>query len=56
MAGELDVRLIGLLKATLGLVDALHDMGGAQRVAVKLDRAAGLPHPEDFSVPQDRRP
>lgn len=42
MAGELDPCLVGLLKAALGLVDALHDMGAERGVAVKLDRAAGL--------------
>jgi len=42
MAGELDPTLVNLLRATLGLVDALHDIGAERRVAVRLDRAAGL--------------
>lgn len=38
MAGELDPRLIGLLKASLGFVDALRDIGVAGEVTVRLDR------------------
>jgi hypothetical protein len=38
MAGELDSRLIGLLKASLGLVDALRDIGVQGEIAVRLDR------------------
>ena len=38
MAGELDPRLIGLLKASLGLVDALRDIGVQGEIAVRLDR------------------
>lgn len=42
MAGELDPRLVNLLRATLGLVDALRAIGGGRQVAVRLDRAGGL--------------
>lgn len=42
MAEELDPNLVSLLKAALGLVDALRDIGAERRVAVRLDRAAGL--------------
>lgn len=38
MAGELDPRLIGLLKASLGFVDALRDIGVEGEIAVRLDR------------------
>jgi hypothetical protein len=38
MAGELDPRLIGLLRASLGFVDALRDIGVAGEIAVRLDR------------------
>lgn len=38
MAGELDPRLIGLLKASLGFVDALRDLGVEGEIAVRLDR------------------
>jgi hypothetical protein len=37
MAGELDPRLIGLLRASLGLVDALRDIGVEGEIAVRLD-------------------
>ena len=38
MAGELDPRLIGLLKAALGFVDALRDIGVEGEIAVRLGR------------------
>ena len=39
MPGERDIRLIGLLRATLGFVDELRDIGVAGDIAVRLDRA-----------------
>lgn len=42
LPGELDPRLINLLKASLGLVDALRDIGSGRDVEVRLDRAGGL--------------
>jgi hypothetical protein len=38
MAGELDPRLIGLLRASLGFVDALRDIGIQGEIAVRLER------------------
>lgn len=38
MAGELDPRLIGLLRASLGFVDALRDIGVDGEITVRLDR------------------
>ncbi|WP_146256138.1 hypothetical protein [Aestuariivirga litoralis] len=38
MAGELDPRLIGLLRASLGFIDALRDIGVEGEIAVRLDR------------------
>lgn len=38
MSGELDPRLIGLLRASLGFIDALRDIGVEGEVAVRLDR------------------
>lgn len=38
MAGELDPRLIGLLRASLGFVDALRDIGVQGEISVRLDR------------------
>ena len=38
MSGELDPRLIGLLRASLGFIDALRDIGVEGDIAVKLDR------------------
>lgn len=38
MAGELDPRLIGLLKASLGFADALRDIGVEGEITVRLDR------------------
>lgn len=42
--GDMDPRLIGLLKASLGLVDALRDIGVVGDITVMLDRdgASGL--------------
>lgn len=37
MAGELDPRLIGLLRASLAMMDALRDIGVQGEVAVRLD-------------------
>jgi len=42
MAGELDPSLVSLLKAALGMVDALRDIGAERGVVVKVDRIAGL--------------
>lgn len=42
MDGELDPRLIGLLRATLDFVDALRDVGVASDIAVRLDREGAL--------------
>jgi hypothetical protein len=39
MPGERDIRLIGLLRATLGFVDGLRDIGVEGEIAVRLDRA-----------------
>lgn len=41
MAAELDPRLIGLLRASLDLVDALRDIGVAGEIGVRLDAEAG---------------
>jgi len=38
MADELDPRLIALLRASLGFVDALRDIGVEGEIAVRLDR------------------
>lgn len=38
MAGELDPRLIGLVRAALGFVDALREVGVEGEIAVRLDR------------------
>ena len=38
MSGELDPRLIGLLRASLGFIDALRDIGVEGEIAVRLDR------------------
>lgn len=38
MDGELDPRLIGLLRASLGFVDALRDIGVQGEIAVRLER------------------
>ena len=38
MSGELDPRLIGLLRASLGFVDALRDIGVEGEIAVRIDR------------------
>ncbi|MCA3556030.1 hypothetical protein [Aestuariivirga sp.] len=38
MSGELDARLAGLLKASLGFVDALRDIGVEGDIAVRIDR------------------
>ena len=38
MAGELDPRLVGLLRASLGFIDALRDIGVEGDVTVRLDR------------------
>jgi hypothetical protein len=38
MPGECDIRLIGLLRATLGFVDGLRDIGVEGEIAVRLDR------------------
>ena len=38
MAGELDPRLTTLLRASLGLVDALRDIGAQGEIAVRLTR------------------
>ena len=38
MAAELDHRLIGLVRAALGFVDALRDVGVEGEIAVRLDR------------------
>ncbi len=38
MPGERDIRLIGLLRATLGFVDGLRDIGVEGEIAVRLDR------------------
>ena len=37
MAPELDPRLIGLLRASLGMMDALRDIGVEGEIAVRLD-------------------
>lgn len=39
MPVERDFRLIGLLRATLGFVDGLRDIGVEGEIAVRLDRA-----------------
>ena len=38
MSGELDPRLIALLRASLGFVDALRDIGIQGEIAVRLER------------------
>lgn len=38
MAGELDPRLIALVRASLGFVDALRDIGVQGEIAVRLAR------------------
>jgi len=38
MAGELDPRLIGLLRASLGFADALRDIGVQGEITVRIDR------------------
>lgn len=38
MSDQLDPRLIGLLKASLGFIDALRDIGVQGEIAVRLDR------------------
>ena len=38
MSGQLDPRLIGLLRASLGFIDALRDIGVEGEIAVRLDR------------------
>ncbi|MCA3561296.1 MAG: hypothetical protein IOC82_09755 [Aestuariivirga sp.] len=38
MSGELDPRLVGLLKASLSFIDALRDIGVEGEIAVKIDR------------------
>lgn len=42
MPSEVDPRLVRLLKASLGLVDALRDAGVTGGIAVSLDRQGGL--------------
>jgi len=42
MRSDVDQRLVRLLKASLGLADALRDSGVAGEIAVKIDRAGGL--------------
>jgi len=42
MPGEIDPRLVGLLKASLGLADVLRDMGAGGALDLRLDREGGL--------------
>ncbi len=42
MPSEVDPRLVRLLKATLGLADALRDAGVSGDIAVALERDGGL--------------
>lgn len=42
MRSDVDQRLVRLLKASLGLVDALRDSGVAGEIAVSLNREGGL--------------
>lgn len=42
MAGDMDPRLVDLLRASLGLVDALRDIGVEGEIGVNLDRAGAL--------------
>lgn len=39
MAGDMDPRLVSLLRASLGLVDVLRDIGVEGEIGVSLDRA-----------------
>jgi len=41
-SSDVDPRLVRLLKASLGLVDALRDSGVAGDIAVRLNREGGL--------------
>lgn len=42
MRHEVDVRLVRLLRASLGLADALRDIGVNGDISVKLNRESGL--------------